>query len=302
MIKETNGPDFLGIGSSRCGTSWLYRMLSESSYFWVPPIKELHYFDRSRQYPSPSYLADASPLFRLISPARNNLHYKRYLIRSVGKFILKRDISRIQWGLMYFLGRIGDQWYRNLFPVQTGENLLRGEITPAYALLDETDINKVKKINPGMKIIFLMRNPVARAWSQAVHSGFAGKEDIESYSVQQFTQWLSKGSVKRKNEFMRTIRAWETIFSSDQMFVGFYEEISHAPETLLRNIFRFLGIFDFDLDPGLFKLRINANPKLEMPKAFKYAANLAFEKEIHAVAKHYGGFANEWLQNLEAGD
>ncbi|TVQ38230.1 MAG: hypothetical protein EA384_09570 [Spirochaetaceae bacterium] len=41
-------PDFLGIGTTRGGSSWLYRVLSRHPDVWMPPVKEVHYFDRPR--------------------------------------------------------------------------------------------------------------------------------------------------------------------------------------------------------------------------------------------------------------
>jgi hypothetical protein len=38
-------PDFLCVGAQKAGTSWLYHQLTLHPDFWMPPIKELHYFD-----------------------------------------------------------------------------------------------------------------------------------------------------------------------------------------------------------------------------------------------------------------
>ena len=40
------GPNFLCIGAQKAGTGWLYEQLRSHSDFWMPPLKELHYFDR----------------------------------------------------------------------------------------------------------------------------------------------------------------------------------------------------------------------------------------------------------------
>ena len=46
MSEETARPDFLCIGAQKAGTGWLYEQLREHPDFWMPPLKELHYFDR----------------------------------------------------------------------------------------------------------------------------------------------------------------------------------------------------------------------------------------------------------------
>lgn len=47
---ELRGPDFLGIGVMRAGTSWIDRCLKEHPRICIPPRKELHFFDRPHEY------------------------------------------------------------------------------------------------------------------------------------------------------------------------------------------------------------------------------------------------------------
>ena len=39
-------PDFLCVGVHKGGTTWLYQQLDSHPDFWMPPLKELHYFDQ----------------------------------------------------------------------------------------------------------------------------------------------------------------------------------------------------------------------------------------------------------------
>src|SRR3984957_2732032 len=44
--KALRFPDFLCIGAQKAGTTWLHKMLGQHPGAWLPPIKEIHYFDR----------------------------------------------------------------------------------------------------------------------------------------------------------------------------------------------------------------------------------------------------------------
>ena len=55
---DTRGPDFFCIGAQKGGTRWLFDQLDHHPGFWMPPIKELHYFDRSSRF-----LKKAGPLY-----------------------------------------------------------------------------------------------------------------------------------------------------------------------------------------------------------------------------------------------
>jgi len=41
-----SAPDFIGIGAPKAGTTWLYQALSEHPYIYLPPGKELQFFDK----------------------------------------------------------------------------------------------------------------------------------------------------------------------------------------------------------------------------------------------------------------
>lgn len=41
-------PDFIGIGAPKAGTTWLYYQLKDHPDLWLPPVKELHYFNWPR--------------------------------------------------------------------------------------------------------------------------------------------------------------------------------------------------------------------------------------------------------------
>lgn len=49
--------DFIVVGPPHTGTTWLHERMAEHPGLWRPPVKEIHYFDRPRQCPSPSHLA-----------------------------------------------------------------------------------------------------------------------------------------------------------------------------------------------------------------------------------------------------
>jgi hypothetical protein len=49
-----------------------------------------------------------------------------------------------------------------------GRHQVRGEITPAYGILPVERIRFIRTVMPEVKLIFLMRNPIDRAWSHAV--------------------------------------------------------------------------------------------------------------------------------------
>ena len=50
MVGDGRGPDFIGLGAQRSGTSWIYACLYEHPEIHAP-IKEIHFFSRERNWP-----------------------------------------------------------------------------------------------------------------------------------------------------------------------------------------------------------------------------------------------------------
>ena len=164
MKNKIRFPDFLGIGAARTGSTWLYHNLIIQSGIWLPPNKELHYFDRNIKYPSPSFLHDSSFWKRLIGREAHNRQFRQIMARKLVKNIVRINYPNFKWSFKYYTGNISDHWYSSLFT--TDINKIVGEITPAYQILDEDDVRKIHELMPNTKIIFIVRNPIDRTWSQ----------------------------------------------------------------------------------------------------------------------------------------
>jgi hypothetical protein len=48
-MRRENGPDFIGLGAQRAGTSWIYACLYEHPEICAP-VKEIHFFSRERNW------------------------------------------------------------------------------------------------------------------------------------------------------------------------------------------------------------------------------------------------------------
>ena len=140
--------DFLGIGAQKTASSWLWTLLKQHNDIWMPPRKELHYFDRDLSYPSPSFLH--SDLFetRLNGSGEHNVLFRKKMISEIPPSIVD-NIQDMQWKIKYFFSNYSDEWYRSLF--EQGKGKLRGEITPSYSILNENDIERIKKLFPSLK-------------------------------------------------------------------------------------------------------------------------------------------------------
>jgi len=127
-------PDFLIVGPQRTGTSWLYRNLNEHPQIFTSKPKELFFFNKLRSQDHPRFQSD-----------------------------------KLSWYLEFFKPH---RFYKKMLKKQKkyGEKYskyVRGEATASYSTLHPDIIEEITILNPDIKIIILIRNPIERAWSHA---------------------------------------------------------------------------------------------------------------------------------------
>ena len=210
------GPDFLVIGAQRAGTTWLHRVLTQHPALWLPPVKELHYFDR-------------------LDTKRTILEPKER--RRVG---LKRLLSLDPWLINYWLRARSDEWYARLFRDAQGRGLIAGEITPAYATLNEKVLRRIQRMNDKIKLIFVMRDPVERAWSAVNNAAKKGAADAST--VETSLARARESGAAARSAYARTIRRLEAVFPASQIHYCFFEDLRDKPEVLTADVLSFLGV------------------------------------------------------------
>jgi hypothetical protein len=122
-------------------------------------------------------------------------------------------------------------------------NRIKGEITPAYGILPLERIRFIRAIMPKVRLIFMMRNPIERAWSQAVMDLVVrpGRR-LEEVPESDFLAFLeSEGSISR-SRYSAILDTWLSVFPSEQLYVGFFEAIREAPRELLSELFAHIGV------------------------------------------------------------
>lgn len=145
--SEGSGPSFVCVGLGRSGTGWLFDQLARHPDFWMPPIKELSFFDDKQP--------DGLRLVRKAALLSEKPRSKR-LGEGEARFI--HDITS------HSARTMDARFYRSLFAAAGGRK--SGDISPLYAGLSEGSAARLLSAVGGAKVILLVRDPVARAWSQ----------------------------------------------------------------------------------------------------------------------------------------
>ncbi|MCB1560419.1 MAG: sulfotransferase [Xanthomonadales bacterium] len=138
--------------------------------------------------------------------------------------------------------------YQNQFPSVPG--ILNGEITPAYAMLSLPTIQELHAVNPGLRVLYSMRNPMDRAWSSACMALRRAELTIEEASDQWFIDHFnSVGSLKR-GDYEGCLRNWRSVFDQKSILLVRFDDIVKQPAVVLSSCAVHLGV-----DPNAFPQR-----------------------------------------------
>jgi Sulfotransferase family len=261
-------PDFLCVGAQKGGTSWLYYQLSSHADFWMPPVKELHYFDA------------LSKVKRDTVPRCRDTRDQCFLEKMTA---------------LVTQSHIDLDAYSRLF--ESKGALLSGDITPAYSMLSNEIIEQIVVRFPNLKVIFLARDPVERAWSQLSMGVRLG--NISPFDATDAE--LVIGNLLNPGVFLRShpsqiVARWKRYVRPELFHVYFFDDLEKNPVELRRSILLFLGA-----DPDKPGSRATAEQnwdagkdKLQLTDKVRSRVAKFFEQELKACAEELGGPAKNW--------
>ena len=289
MRKHLRYPDFLCIGAQKAGTSWLHRNLRPHPQLWLPPVKELHYFDS---------------LWKL-HPSIPDVWSRRWsrragrLLRRLKRRHLVADVES-RWLLRYLFFPRNDRWYGSLFP--DDPDLVVGEVTPTYAMLDADVVAHIATLMPRAKIIYILRNPVERSWSATAMKleNWFGTH-IDRASDDEICSILSHQRIFQRADYLKHIDLWKQHFGKDNLFIGFYDDLLADPAAFLCRVFNFLGVESSDeqVPPNVRKPVDTRSYKAIPERYLQHLAGLHLD-QIRTLNDHLPNeHTRRWLKEAE---
>jgi Sulfotransferase domain len=191
------------------------------------------------------------------------------------------------------------QWsldkYADLFSAGVGK--VKGEITPAYGILPVSRIRFIRAVMPNVKLIFLMRNPIERAWSHALME-LTWKINRPLADVKEpefFDHFHSEASLLR-GDYGTILDHWLSIFPRWQILIGFFEDVIDRPRGLLGDVFCHLGLeTEVDWSKFPYQKRIYEGSGVPMPDRYRVELLEMYRGRIERLAREFGPRVETWL-------
>lgn len=180
----------------------------------------------------------------------------------------------------------GKEWYESHFKsCDTAKQ--KGEFSTSYLYSKETP-ERIKELYPDVKLIAILRNPVARAVSQYFNAIKAG-EISETISFEAYQ--AEESSVLEQGLYNLQLERYRALFNKDQLLVLIYEDIKKDPKAFMRSIYQFLNIAeDFESTMLYKEINVARAPRAMSLERFMHHSSevlrkIGLDRFVHGIRK-----------------
>lgn len=129
----------------------------------------------------------------------------------------------------------GLEHYASCFPEKESKHILNFESTPNYLYDPDVPYRVTLSMSPSLKLIVILRDPVARAWSHFWH--WKGKHHWDRKILSD-----PKHLVVDKGVYHKQLRKWFECFYRENFMVIKSEDFYANPAKIIDEVFGFLGV------------------------------------------------------------
>jgi hypothetical protein len=277
---------FVCVGAQKSGTTWLARILADHPELFLTPVKEIHYFDHVRG------------ITQHLSMAKRRSRYRKYhqrLWTEWGRF--SRNRRHWRWYRDYMRPTIDDQWYADLFRHREGRRFA-GEVTPEYAIIGREGFEHIRRLAPGARVLFIMRNPVDRAWSQALHHARTEGIDAGRAGSAELIRILEQPRFRELGDYEATLDHMSSVFPAEQSLALFYEDIHKDRHGALELVCKFIGIGFEPRLVGDVGRRFNKSQDAKLPDEVRAHLAAKYKATAEGVRRRLGRVPERWEREL----
>jgi len=156
--------------------------------------------------------------------------------------------------------------YYPLFDAVKNEKAI-GEASPTY-ISSENCPNLIQQHLPNVKIIAVLRQPVARAYSNFLHARRADRESISDFETafnketeRKTENWSPLYHYKSKGYYAEQLERYFTLFPKENIKVLLFEDLVNNPIETTQELFKFLNIDKSFIPETSKKANVSGTPK-----------------------------------------
>ena len=242
----------LGVGCQRGGTSWLHDQLKKSRNVDFGFIKEYHVFDVLYVPECRGFLDGKLKKLQHIPHDIAQLSKQSQLLEHLTSLSKQSQLLK---HLTFYLDTQNYYDYFDCLWRKGGVDVTTvGDITPSYSSLPIEALSEIKSDLEArgfnVKVIFLMRDPIERSWSQVrmVRRNRLRKNPAFKLPDEQkeLENMFKTRQCEIRTRYEITVKNLELVFDPGNIFYAFYEELFE--NKTIANLKSFLNLSDCTVD------------------------------------------------------
>ncbi|MCC5989415.1 MAG: sulfotransferase [Pararhodobacter sp.] len=203
----------------------------------------------------------------------------------------------------------GARWYRVLMTPLDDPSLMSMDFTPEYAFLGDEQISECKALNPGARVIYIVRDPLARSVSALrMHamweSDNAAPEALTIGLDEMFFTLMQRAQTFEHADYVENHKRWAQHYPD--MLVLDYETLRADPLAGAQRVLAWLGLPCEDM-PQAARAESEARarrvvwqtPRYPLTQEALHFLHGALWRERLAAEDHFGLRFGEWQETIE---
>ena len=288
------GPDVIFIGFPKTGSGWLYNALKKHKDVSITNAKEISYFSilNNPEVYSSEFKYWNTPHWN----ARQRKNFFKNRIKSYFTGNYQMSLSKsISWDFKYLFGQKNDDWYLSLF----NSKKINLEV---YAAMPEDQVAKLFQLCPKAKIVFVLRNPLDRFWSQFKMYLYRNQlsDNLENIDYEIFDKYFTSDNINRFNPEL-IIKKWTKYYPQEQFYYTYFESFIQEREKFLINVFDFINIDKSNIKE-IIKNNNQARNKTKskvFPKRVQYKLASLLENQFKDCLNLKGPYPIKWDEECQ---
>ncbi|MET1080198.1 MAG: sulfotransferase [Pseudomonas sp.] len=189
----------------------------------------------------------------------------------------------------------GEDWYKAQFP---DDRRCNGDITPAYAILPRDVIRRIHAHFPSLPLIFLIRNPMERAWSAARMAVLRAEMRYPEASDQWFIDHFRSAGSRLRGDYARCLEHWFSFYPRERFLIARYEEVFREPVAFANQVLAHIGLDAFftEADRDALAKPVFEGPGYALRPALREVLLTLYADRIDALGRLLGEDFSAWKQ------
>ncbi len=226
------------VGATKAGTSWVHDQVSGHPDCEFRSIKELHYFDTLRD-------ESVAPRIREFQAEKARLKQRLVGATVPKQMVLQRQIADLRDWISVLSRRSGD-WgaYAKFLTAGREAQKMVGEVTPAYATLPAETLRQIAGMAEDVRLVYLMRDPVARLWSHVRMLARREAGDAAGYARAVSTRFdrvvAGDPYMQDRGDYAAALTKLRAVVAPERLLTMFSEDL--MTEAGMARLWTFLGL------------------------------------------------------------